>query len=297
LSGKYPLVSIVTPSYNQGRYIEKTIRSVLDQDYPDLEHIIVDGGSTDHTLDILKKYEGRIRWVSERDGGQSDAVNKGFRMSRGEILGWLNSDDTYCPGAVQQAVAFLREHPQVAMVYGDGYEIDEQGKRMRKFPLPEKFDLQRLISRWNYIQQPAVFLRRGPLFGVALLDTTLHWSMDFDLWIRIGKQYEVAYFPVPFANLRYYRTTKTYSGGFPRLKEIINVVRQHGGRRYPPAVFIYSAWVLENVLRNKVPRLNRFLSKYPFGGMRYLFRKIVLGSRESYPFGGGDPFDGAEPRL
>lgn len=128
MSDKCPLVSIVTPSYNQGRYIEKTIRSVLNQDYPDLEYIVVDGGSTDHTLDILRKYEGRIRWVSERDGGQSEAVNKGFRMSRGEILGWLNSDDTYCPGAVRQAVTFLMEHPSVAMVYGDGYEIDEQGK-------------------------------------------------------------------------------------------------------------------------------------------------------------------------
>ncbi|OGP75693.1 MAG: hypothetical protein A2V86_15445 [Deltaproteobacteria bacterium RBG_16_49_23] len=277
----YPLVSIVTPSYNQGRFIEETIQSVLNQDYPNLEYIIVDGGSTDGTLDILKTYGGRIRWISEPDSGQSEAVNKGFRMSRGEILGWLNSDDTYIPGAIRCAVEYLVGHPEVAMMYGDGYEVDGQGRRVRKFPTPEKFDLDRLMYRWNYIQQPAVFMRRDPLFEVTLLDPTLHWSMDYDLWIRIGRQYKIAYFPVPLANLRNYMTTKTASGGLPRLREIIKVIRRHGGRRYPPAFFIYSLWILENILRKKSPRLNRLLLKLSLGRVRYWMRRTILGSRES----------------
>src|SRR5438128_8552250 len=128
-----PLVSIVTPSYNQGRFIEDTIRSVLAQDYPNLEYIVVDGGSTDHTLDVLRRYEGRLRWVSEPDRGQSEAINKGFRMARGEIVSWLNSDDTYVPGAIGKAVAHLGARPEVVMVYGEGYLLDEGGRVTRRF--------------------------------------------------------------------------------------------------------------------------------------------------------------------
>jgi glycosyltransferase involved in cell wall biosynthesis len=281
LSSQLPLVSVITPSYNQGRFIEETIQSVLNQDYPNLEYIVVDGGSTDATLDILKAYGERIRWVSEPDNGQSEAVNKGFRMSKGEILGWLNSDDTYSPDAIRSAVQFLTGHPDVAMVYGDGYEVDAEGKRIRKFPVPEKFDLDRLMHRWNYIQQPAVFMRRDPLFEVNLLDPSLHWAMDYDLWIRIGRKYRVAYLPVPFANLRYYTSTKTSSGGLPRLREIIKIIRKHGGRRYPPGIFLYSLWILENLLRNHSPGLNRFLFKVSFGRLRYWIRRTILGSHET----------------
>ena len=116
-----PLVSVVTPSYNKGAFIEETILSVKNQTYPRIEHIIIDGGSTDNTIDVIKKYEGtyNMHWVSEPDNGQSDAVNKGWRMARGEILGWLNSDDTYMPWAVETAVKFLTGHPNVSVVYGN----------------------------------------------------------------------------------------------------------------------------------------------------------------------------------
>ena len=119
-----PLVSIVTPSFNQARFIRETIESVLAQDYPRIEYIVVDGGSTDGTIDILRGYDGRLIWSAERDRGQADAINKGFRRARGEILAWLNSDDTYLPGAVSAAVSHLVQHRDCAMVYGDGFLID-----------------------------------------------------------------------------------------------------------------------------------------------------------------------------
>lgn len=130
-----PLVSIVTPSYNQAQYLEDTIQSVLTQDYPRIEYIVIDGGSTDGSLEIIKKYADRISyWVSEKDKGQTDALNKGFAASHGSILAWLNSDDTYRPGAIRAAVEYLSRHPQVGMVYGDLDFIDENGKVVGKFP-------------------------------------------------------------------------------------------------------------------------------------------------------------------
>src|SRR5512139_1414374 len=135
MSTSLPLVSIITPSYNQARFLETTIRSVLDQDYPNLEYLIVDGGSTDGSREIIQRYSDRLAWwVSERDQGQTDAINKGFARARGEILAWLNSDDTYLPGAIQGAVDFLQDHPGVGMVYGDANLIDEQSNVIGKFP-------------------------------------------------------------------------------------------------------------------------------------------------------------------
>ena len=130
-----PLVSIVTPSYNQARYLEYTIRSVMEQDYPNIEYIIVDGGSNDGSAEIIRRYSERLAWwVSEKDHGQTDAINKGFAHARGEILAWLNSDDTYEINAVREAVAFLREQPQVGLVYGDANFIDENGHMIGRFP-------------------------------------------------------------------------------------------------------------------------------------------------------------------
>ena len=121
------LVSIITPSYNQANFLETTISSVLEQDYPRIEYIIADGGSTDGSLEIIQRYASRLGWwVSERDKGQADALNQGFTHAQGEVLAYLNSDDTYQPGAVAEAVAFLQAHPQVGMVYGDANFIDSE---------------------------------------------------------------------------------------------------------------------------------------------------------------------------
>jgi len=279
-----PLVSIVTPSLNQRTFIEATIESVLSQDYPNIEYIVIDGGSTDGTLDVLRKYEGRLRWTSEPDGGQSAAINKGFRQARGDILAWLNSDDTYLPGAIRTAVDHLVLHPGCAMVYGEGYVIDEQGGTTHRFPATEPFNLWKLVYVIDYILQQTAFFRRSAVEVVGYLDERLHWSMDWDLFIKIGKRYRVDHIPRDMANLREHRSAKTMSGGRARLAELLALMRRHGSRRYPPAYLgygfdTYFRLVFDALeqrapgrLTNLVVRARRLLERPTYGLVGRLFR-------------------------
>jgi len=279
---KKPLVSIVTPSFNQSLYIEETIKSVFTQDYPRIEYIIIDGGSIDNTLEIVKKYEDRIHWISEPDDGQADAVNKGFRMSQGEIVAWLNSDDTYCPGAIKTAVDYLLQHSDVCMIYGDGYEIDERGMVIRKFPYTQRFDLNKLIYVSDYILQPTVFMRKKSLCELDLLDTSLTWCMDWDLWIRFGKRYKVAYIPFFFGNSRIHSNTKTALGGFRRLQEIAYVMRKHGNKRFPPGLLMYGYDTLVTVIRTRFPLLYNLGLKYLLHLLKYFGRKVIYRSQDAF---------------
>jgi glycosyltransferase involved in cell wall biosynthesis len=209
----WPSISIVTPSYNQGRFIEETIRSVLLQGYPNLEYIIMDGGSTDGTLDILKKYSNSLIWISEPDKGQSDAINKGWRISKGEILAYLNSDDTYMPWAAETAAKFLVENPDVGMVYGRCDIINEYSEVIGEVKTDE-FDLGQIMCGPNIVPQPSVFIRRTVLDTVGYVDTDLDMAMDFDLWIRIALKFKVQYTPKLLASYRQYPDTKTMSRTF-----------------------------------------------------------------------------------
>ncbi|MCX6135484.1 MAG: glycosyltransferase family 2 protein [Ignavibacteriales bacterium] len=239
-SSQTPLVTIVTPSFNQGIFIERTIQSILSQDYPYIEHIVVDGGSTDETLEILRRYEGRLRWISEKDNGQSDAINKGFRMAKGEILSWLNSDDIYLPGAVTKATRFMAEHPEVMTVYGEGYIIDELDRVKEKFPFTEpKFDLTKLIYNGDYILQQTSFFRKALFETIEMLEVPYHYTMDWDLFIRIGKRFPIGYLPEDIACIREHGTAKTTVGGKERFREIVGMLRKHSIMRYPPAYFNY----------------------------------------------------------
>lgn len=139
-----PLVSVVTPSYNKAPFLEEAIKSVISQDYPNTECLVMDGGSTDLTLDTLRKYSGKIQWLSEPDQGQADAINKGFKMAKGEILGWLNADDTYNPKTVSRVIEHFLANPEIIMVYGDAYFIDKEGRIIGEYPT-EPFHLQRLL--------------------------------------------------------------------------------------------------------------------------------------------------------
>jgi glycosyltransferase involved in cell wall biosynthesis len=226
--GRGPLVSIVTPSYNQGRYIEETILSVLNQDYPNLEYIVVDGGSNDNTIEILKKYEAHLTWISEKDRGQADAINKGFHMAKGEVLAWLNSDDTYLPGAVHQSVRYLEAHPEVGMLYGEGYHIDEDGELIERY-YTEPFDYQRL-SEVCFICQPTVFLRAEVISTVGPLDITLDYCLDYEYWMRIAKRFRIGYLEKYLANTRLHLDTKTLSKRVEVHQETLQVVKRHYGQ-------------------------------------------------------------------
>jgi glycosyltransferase involved in cell wall biosynthesis len=234
-----PLVTIVTPSYNQGRFIRATIESVLKQDYPRIEYLIMDGGSSDDTADVVREYSSRLTWISEKDRGQSHAINKGFSMARGEIVAWLNSDDTILPGAVWEAVRAFERSPEAGVVYGEGYQIDMDGQIKSRFPATAPFNLWKLIYLSDYILQQTVFFRKAVLDEVGYLDETLHWGMDWDILIRIGKRYPLEYIPTFMGCLREYKEAKTAAGGTKRFQELARIMRRHGRLRYPPGYFTY----------------------------------------------------------
>jgi len=185
-----PIVSIITASFNAGEHIERAIESVASQDYKPVEHIVIDGGSSDGTIEILKKHQGTVHWTSERDAGQSDAINKGIRRSRGEIIGWLDADNAYEPGAVREAVQLLKENPDAGVVYAGVIDIEENGDTARRYMPPEfTFESFLLYHEFNFIPPSSTFIRRDALEKIGLnevLDVDLHYTMDFDLWIRLG---------------------------------------------------------------------------------------------------------------
>jgi hypothetical protein len=203
----HPLVTIVTPSYNQGRYVEETILSVLSQDYPAIEYLVMDGGSSDETLQVLNQYSGRLLFVSEKDRGQSHAINKGFRRARGEIVAFLNSDDTYLPGAVSAAVKGLEADPEAPFLYGEGYHTAEDGKILDRYPT-ERFSSERLRDTC-FVCQPTVFMRKAALEKVGYLDENLHYCLDYDLWIRLARLGPPTYLDRFLANSRLHADTKT----------------------------------------------------------------------------------------
>ena len=224
-----PLVSIVTPSYNQAPFLEETIRSVLDQDYPDLEYIIVDGGSTDGSLEIINRYTDRLAWwVSEPDRGQTDAINKGFQGAHGDILAWLNSDDTYLPQALSRAVSYLQAQPDIAMVYGDANLIDESGNVIGKFPARQT-NYRRLRRGYVHIPQQAAFFRADLWRKVGPLDPSFYFAMDYDLWVRLARIAPLQHVPESWANFRLHEAGKSIVADERCWPEMLRVHYRDGG--------------------------------------------------------------------
>lgn len=220
---KLPKITIITPSYNQGQFIEKTILSVLSQNYPNLEYIVMDGGSTDGTVEILKKYSNKLIWFSEKDKGQSEAINKGFKMAKGEIIGFLNSDDLLLPGTLEKIAGIFLVNPDCIWLTGKCKVIDEKGKEIRSLITSYKnfwlrhYSYQKLLIL-NFISQPATFWRRSLIFDsrIGFFDERLDYSMDYDYWLRLGK-----YFPPNIIDdyLAKYRIHQTSKGGKGFLKQ------------------------------------------------------------------------------
>ncbi len=221
-----PLVSIVTPSYQQGRFLRRTIESVLTQDYPRVEYFVIDGGSTDDSVAILESYANRFCWVSERDRGQTDAINKGLGRAHGDIFAYLNSDDVLLPGAITSVVKHFQKHPEWDLLYGNARNIDEADRPLGNYPTaPYSFD--RLLQDCC-ICQPAAFWRRRISERVGPFDDSLHYAMDYEYWLRIaGAGGVLAHVPEFLAASRIYPQTKTQSARLEVYREILAVSRRH----------------------------------------------------------------------
>jgi glycosyltransferase involved in cell wall biosynthesis len=244
-----PRISIITPSFRQGKFLERTLHSVLSQQVEAKEYFIIDGGSKDGTVSILEQYGDCLTWVSERDRGHSDAINKGIKKSSGAIIGWLNSDDIYYPGALEAVLEYFELHPEVQVVYGDANHIDENDAFIEKYPT-EDFNWERL-KEVCYISQPATFLRRSVIEKYGLLDVRLRQSMDYEYWLRLAKNnVRFAHLPLLLAATRLHKEAFTVSASVACHRACNDLTRRHLGRTPDKWIFNYAhavvhAWGLK----------------------------------------------------
>ncbi len=222
-------VTIITPSYNQVDYLEQTILSVLNQTYENISYYIIDGGSDDGSVDLIKSYQDQLAgWLSEPDRGQTDAINKGFSLAEGSILAWLNSDDTYDPHAVAEAAAFLEQNPDIGLVYGDANYIDQDGNVIGSFPAAQT-SLTQLRRGYVHIPQQASFFRKSLWEQVGPLDPDFFFAMDYDLWVRLARVSKIKYVQKTWANFRLHQDAKTISADDRCWPEMLKVHYRDGG--------------------------------------------------------------------
>jgi glycosyltransferase involved in cell wall biosynthesis len=242
-----PKISIITPSYNQGKFIERTILSILNQDYKNLEYIIMDGGSTDETLKILKKYGNKITWKSEKDNGQSDAINKGIKLATGDIITYLNSDDTYEPGALKKVAEFFKNPPaggpDKKWVYGKCKIINEKDQEIRKWItayknlLLKNYSYKKLLTE-NFISQPATFWKKELHQELGYFNEKENFCMDYEFWLRLGEKYDAGVIDDYLANFRYYSNSKSGAVNKQQFRDQLRLAQKYG-QSHPTSLLIH----------------------------------------------------------
>lgn len=225
-------ISIITPSYNQGKFIMQTIDSVLNQNYPNLEYIVIDGGSTDSTINILKKYKNKVKWISEKDKGQADAINKGIKMVTGDIIGYLNSDDIYLPQALKTVDDFFKLNPKAQWAMGDYSIINAEGRKIRPYVVWYKrflrpFNSYKLLTFTNYIVQPSTFWRKNVIKTIGLFDDSLPYEMDYDYWLRIASKFPLYIIKKSLSLFRIHDSSKSGLHYLRQFEEEIKVLEKH----------------------------------------------------------------------
>lgn len=272
--------SVIVPSFQQGRFLERTLQSILSQDYADVEVIVQDGGSTDESTGILKRHEPRVRWESKPDGGQAAAINEGLRKAGGEYLCYLNSDDVYRPGTLRRVQEFFVAHPEAGVVYGLADFIDEQDQPIGPYPV-EPWNYARLLETC-FICQPACFWRRSALERHGPFDESLRYSMDYDYWLRAGAAMPFHLLPVKLAASRYHGSAKTFGHSRAAHRETISVLqRYHGGRIPPRWIIAYARHCGEDRLREGGAAPVRW-TKFALSYWIHLFRlwpRVTPGGR------------------
>lgn len=236
MKANWPKISIITPSFNQGKFIRQTIESVLNQNYPNLEYLVIDGGSSDETISILKSYGKKFYWISEKDAGQTDAINKGLIKATGEVIGYLNSDDLLLPGAVQRVAEEFRNKPELMWLSGDYYIINKHGKKIQAFTVWYKkilrtFPYLPILSIANFIAQPSTFWRKKLHDEVGVFDQSLHYCMDYDFWLRCLQKYPLHILTIPLSVFRIHQASKGGSQFNKQFAEEHSVLRRYRTNR------------------------------------------------------------------
>jgi GT2 family glycosyltransferase len=268
------LVSIITPSYNQASYLEQTIQSVLGQDYPRIEYLVIDGTSTDNSVEIIRRYQDRLAyWVSEKDSGQAEAINKGFARAKGEILAWLNSDDYYLPNTISAVVRCFEENPDVVMAYGDMLAVDGNGQTINVLKY-KQLSLEDLLCS-QIIGQPSVFFRHSALEKTGLLDTSFHFMLDHHLWIRLAQQGRILHVPQVWSAARYHAEAKNRARAAEFGREAFRVL---DWAKTQPGL----AETISGVERRALASANRYDARYlldggqPTSALGAWFRALLL---------------------
>jgi glycosyltransferase involved in cell wall biosynthesis len=249
----WPTITVITPLYNQADMLEDCIVSVLNQEYPRLEYGIVDGGSTDGSIDVVRRYANKLAfWMSEPDHGQADALNKGFRRATGELVCWLNADDFFYPGALEAAAEAYIADPDASFYFGNGFRVDRSGSKVAEFFPGGRvhFVREALLFGLNYILQPSTFIRRAALERIGFLDATLHYGFDTDVWLKLSALRRPSAINKCLAASREYADTKTATGSFERAEELRRIAERHAGPAATPGSICYYLDTLHGVASN-----------------------------------------------